>query len=254
MLKHKPKGVGSVELAQRINLFQRGSWQACAVLRVRSSQEASTEEEEQAHRGKAAQTRVQKGQVVGDPRHDKRIFQRRSPISFQMTSWNWIRSCLPLVSEVHLRADVVVAHCGRTGVRTCHCPGHHLSLFHVGPHDRFEEERRWSSRHRHRDSVPPFGGQDIGETVHEGSGTCLFAFSIRIIHTGWSGLCGACGAGGHWRGPHSDRVVGGRHRSLRPRVPSFHVDETPGGAQTAQVVAVRAKVAQCPVVLHLGRL
>ena len=71
MLLHKPKGVGSVgrnELAQRINLFQRGSWaqlihQACSVPRVRSSQQASIEEEEQAHRGKAAQTRVQKGQV-----------------------------------------------------------------------------------------------------------------------------------------------------------------------------------------------
>ena len=46
------KGVGSVgrtELAQRINLFQRGSWahlihRACAVLRVRSFQQALTEE------------------------------------------------------------------------------------------------------------------------------------------------------------------------------------------------------------------
>ena len=48
-----------------------------------------------------------------------------------------------------LLGDVIVAHC---------C----ISLFHVGPYDRVEEERRWCSRHRHRDSVPQVGG-------HEGS-------------------------------------------------------------------------------------
>ena len=61
MLLHKPKGVGSVgrsELAERVNLFQRGSWaqlihQACAVPRARST----------ARRGQAAQKRVQMGQV-----------------------------------------------------------------------------------------------------------------------------------------------------------------------------------------------
>ena len=71
MLLHKPQGVGSVgrsELAQRVNLFQRGSWaqlihQACAVPRERSTHRDMTEEEEHARRGKAAQNRVQMGQV-----------------------------------------------------------------------------------------------------------------------------------------------------------------------------------------------
>ena len=70
MLLHKPKGVGSVgrsELAQRVNLFQRGSWaqlihQACAVHRARSTHRDMTEEEEHARREQAAQKRVQMGQ------------------------------------------------------------------------------------------------------------------------------------------------------------------------------------------------
>ena len=77
-------------------------------------------------------------------------------------------------------------------------------------------------------------------TVHEGNGTCLFAISIRIVHTGWNGLCWACGAGG-------------RHRNSRPRVSNFHVEETRRGVQIAQVVAVCAKVVRCPVGVTLGK-
>ena len=113
-----------------------------------------------------------------------------------------------------------------------HCCCSLRLLFHVGPHDRFAEGGRRSSRHRHRDSVPSFSKTMAKQFMKEVEHACS-SFSIRIVYTwleslstlGWSGLCGACGACGHQHGPHSDRVVRGRHRGLRRRVSSFHVEE-----------------------------
>ena len=62
-------------------------------------------------------------------------------------------------------------------------------------------------------------------SAHEGCGARLFAFAIRIVLSGRSGWRRARGAGGDRRRPHSDRVVCGRHWSLRPLIPSFDVNE-----------------------------
>ena len=71
MFLHKPKGTGSVcrsELAHRFDLFPRGSWselihKVCAERPVRPVQNNLSEKQEQERRGKAAQNRVQQGQV-----------------------------------------------------------------------------------------------------------------------------------------------------------------------------------------------
>ena len=74
MLLHRPKGagfVGRAELVHRFNDFQQGHWeqlwhraQAAASARFsRASTSGATEEEDHRRRGRAAQSRVQQGQV-----------------------------------------------------------------------------------------------------------------------------------------------------------------------------------------------
>ena len=74
MLLHRPKGVGSVgraELVHRFNDFQQGHWeqlwhraQAAASARFsRAPTSGATEKEDHRRRGRAAQSRVQQGQV-----------------------------------------------------------------------------------------------------------------------------------------------------------------------------------------------
>ena len=50
-----------------------------------------------------------------------------------------------------------------------------------------------------------FGGEIIGTAVWPGGGASVFSISVRLVHTGRSGLCGACSADWHW--------------SIRPRAP-----------------------------------
>ena len=71
MLLHKPTGVGSVgrsELVHRADMFARGCWQelihqARQSIAARPVERQFTEEEDRQRRGKAAQNRVQQGQV-----------------------------------------------------------------------------------------------------------------------------------------------------------------------------------------------
>ena len=49
---------------------------------------------------------------------------------------NALRAVLLVLEVAQMKCHV--AHCGMTGFRTCHSPGHHLSFLHVGQHDGFE--------------------------------------------------------------------------------------------------------------------
>ena len=44
---------------------------------------------------------------------------------------------------------------------------------------------------------PPIGGEIMGTTVRPGGGASVFSISVRLVHTGRSGLCGACSADCH---------------------------------------------------------
>ena len=115
--------------------------QVCAVPRVRSSQQALTEEEEQAREGSADQS-PEGTSVQGTSRVDRATQQMTSGVGFQVVcrlspkctfGQNFTPWKLSFARLSGRQGDVVVVHCGSTGVRTCHCPRHHLSFFHVGP-------------------------------------------------------------------------------------------------------------------------
>ena len=122
------------------------------------------------------------------------------------------------------------------------------TIFHVGPYDRFEEERRWCSRQVFRRLVAKTLAKQFMKEVEQTCSPFQFALSTR------AGVdCVGHAVRVATDADHTATVLSVHGIGAFDHVFRASMLQTPRGAQIAQVVAVRAKVVQCPVVLQMGR-